>query len=191
MTTTPSGPYSIIPDNGSAGGVVVGPGVSNWRPCRNVDDGFNRVTDAYAAGQESLRTCLAEVERERDKERSINARWQEMNRCQVDQIRTLTTQLSALREALEGIDRYDMVLEKCLGQPHIMSKKSVDGAWVLRHEALSALTPKEHDQTPIPGLPTTGTATVRYYDAGQVEPCPPNRDEEGHECVPQPKEPDQ
>lgn len=68
---------------------------------------------------DELRTRLAEVERERD---------------------TLTRQVKVLREALEGTDRYDMVLEKHLGQPHIMSKKSVDGAWVLYHEALAALT---------------------------------------------------
>lgn len=67
----------------------------------------------------TLRTRLAEVERERD---------------------ALTRQVKVLREALEGTDRYDMVLEKHLGQPHIMSKKSVDGAWVLYHEALAALT---------------------------------------------------
>lgn len=99
MDAAQSGPYVIIPDNGSAGGVVDGPGVSEWRPCRNVIDGFNRVTDAYAAGQESLRTRLADVERERDAEASINARWQEMNRNQVEQIRTLTRQVKVLREA--------------------------------------------------------------------------------------------
>lgn len=42
--------YQITPDNGSAGGVVDGPGISKWRPCRNVEDGRDRVDAAYKAG---------------------------------------------------------------------------------------------------------------------------------------------
>lgn len=60
-----------------------------------------------------LSTRLAEVERERDAEASINARWQEMNRNQVEQIRTITTERdAAIRERDELKEEAKWLKEK-------------------------------------------------------------------------------